>query len=115
MATPQAREIYLCDLGDVNSGQIVGHEQGNTRPCIIIRPVLFQEIVIVIPTTSIPQKASPYSLYLEKGMGGLSKDSYALISQTRSISIERLIHKIGDLPEIDFIILKTMLLNLLEL
>jgi mRNA interferase MazF len=80
-------EIRWADLNPVR-----GHEQGGTRPVVIISHDVFNErsgTVIVMALTSQPQRAR-FPLTLELGTSKLPKRSWVKISQVRTLSIERI-------------------------
>jgi mRNA interferase MazF len=85
-------EIWLIDLNPV-----VGHEQSGIRPALIISDDLFNhspaEIVIIVPITS---KYKGIPTHVELGENILEVKSYIKTEDIRSISIKRLIRKIGD-------------------
>lgn len=74
-----------------------GHEQSGQRPVLVISQDVFNEhsgTVIAVALTSQPQKAG-FPLTLELSHPKLPKKSWVKISQIRTLSIERLGHKIG--------------------
>jgi len=74
-----------------------GHEQAGLRPVLIVSQDVFNErsgTVIAIALTSRPQRAG-FPLTLELSSSGLPKQSWAKISQIRTLSVERLGKKIG--------------------
>ena len=85
-------EIREADLNPVR-----GHEQGGTRPIVILSHDVFNErsgTVIAMAITSQPQRAG-FPLTLELESSSLPKRSWIKISQIRTLSVER----IGDLIE----------------
>lgn len=75
----------------------LGHEQSGQRPVLVISHDVFNEhsgTVIAVALTSQPQKAG-FPLTLELSHPKLPKKSWVKISQIRTLSIERLGHKIG--------------------
>ena len=108
-------ELVNIDLGKP-PGEIKGHEQAFQRPCAIIRSFSNLSLVIIIPLTT---KQPQYGLYtivkIPKGSGGLNEDSYALCHQIRTVSFDRILNKIGQLENKDFLKIKTVLLDTLEL
>ena len=90
-------EIRWADLSPA-----IGHEQTGFRPVLILSHDVFNErsgTVIVIAITSQPQKAG-FPLTLELKTGDLPKQSWAKISQIRTLSTERMGELIGKLsPE----------------
>ncbi len=80
-------EIYWADLQPVR-----GHEQGGTRPVLVISHDLFNEhsgTVIAMAITSQPQRAG-YPLTWQVPVGLLPRPSWVKISQVRTLSTERL-------------------------
>ena len=74
-----------------------GHEQSGQRPVLVISHDVFNEhsgTVIAVALTSQLQKAG-FPLTLELPHPKLPKKSWVKISQIRTLSIERLGHKIG--------------------
>jgi mRNA interferase MazF len=73
---------------------IVGHEQRGVRPCIAVSdPAVNADqrfpLVAVVPVTATPGVGSLYPI-LSAGKSGLTKPSYALIDQLRSIDKRRI-------------------------
>lgn len=90
-------EIRWADLNPAR-----GHEQTGLRPVLVISHDIFNErsgTAIAIAITSQPQKAG-FPLTLKLKTGDLPKQSWAKISQIRTLSTERLGELIGKLsPE----------------
>lgn len=87
-------EIRWADLNPVR-----GHEQGGYRPVLILSNDIFNErsgTVIAMAITSQPQTAG-FPLTLEINCDGLPKRSWVKISQIRTLSVERIGEKIGQL------------------
>ncbi len=85
-------EIYWADLDPV-----VGHEQAEQRPVLILSREIFNKhsgTVIAVAITSQPQKAG-FPLSLELSSAELPKKSWVKISQVRILSVKRLGKKIG--------------------
>ena len=85
-------EIRWADLNPAK-----GHEQSGTRPVLILSHDVFNErsgTVIAIAITSQPQKAG-FPLTLELTTGDLPRQSWAKISQIRTLSTERIGQTIG--------------------
>lgn len=85
-------DIYWADLNPVK-----GHEQAGRRPVVILSKEVFNErsgTVIVMALTSQPQRAGfPLTLQVENSK--LPKESWIKISQIRTLSVQRLGHKMG--------------------
>lgn len=85
-------EIYWADLNPVK-----GNEQAGHRPVLIISEDIFNQrsgTVIALAITSQPQKAG-FPLTYCIGKKELPKESWVKISQIRTLSVERLGNKIG--------------------
>jgi probable F420-dependent oxidoreductase len=54
-------------------------------------------VITVVPVTSNVERVYPFQVLLPAGQSGLDKDSKAQAEQVRSISVERLAHRIGEL------------------
>jgi mRNA interferase MazF len=80
--------IWLVDLDPVQ-----GHEQGKTRPCLVISDNRFNdskaELLVVVPLTSKVQK-NFWSIKMPSKDTGLKGDSYILCAQITTISKKRL-------------------------
>ena len=75
----------------------VGHEQHGHRPCVVVSdPEILDDqrypLVGVVPVTGTPGEGALYPV-LEAGPSGLTKLSYALVDQVRSID-KRRIHRV---------------------
>ena len=74
-----------------------GREQGGQRPVLVLSHDVFNErsgTVIAVALTSRPQRAG-FPLTLEMQSGGLPKQSWAKISQIRTLAAERVGKRIG--------------------
>lgn len=90
-------EVRWADLNPVR-----GSEQGGLRPVLVISHDVFNDrsgTVIALAITSQPQRAGfPLTLRLPEGL--LPKPSWVKISQIRTLSVERIGGKLGDVaPE----------------
>ena len=89
-------EIWLVDLSPTR-----GHEQSGIRPAVIISVDEFNscpaELVVVVPITS-KNKNIPLHVEIQPENSGLTRVSFAKPDDIRSISKERLVKKIGQLP-----------------
>ncbi|MDT8317815.1 MAG: type II toxin-antitoxin system PemK/MazF family toxin [bacterium] len=82
---------------------VLGHEQGGSRPVLIVSHQIFNErsgTVIAVAITSQPQKAG-FPLTLEVDGIRLPKKSWVKISQIRTLSTKRLGKRIASLPPED--------------
>lgn len=79
---------------EVSLDPVVGHEQGRSRPCIVVQNDIgnrFSSTTIVVPLTDAAhiKKPSPIYVLVKKGDGGATKDSYALCDQIRTVDQRR--------------------------
>lgn len=97
MARVLRGEIRWADLNPVR-----GSEQADRRPVLVLSHDVFNErsgTVIAVAVMSQPQRAG-FPLTLELKSRGLPKQSWAKISQIRTLAVERLGRRLGRaLPE----------------
>lgn len=86
-----------------NPSDTVGHEQGLTRPCLIIGNYAKANMCTIIPLTSnLDANKLPFTHLLESRYNkGLNTDSVALIFQIRSLSHKRFITYRGEIDRKD--------------
>ena len=85
-------EIFWADLNPTK-----GHEQAGMRPILILSRDIFNDksgTVIAIALTSRPQRAA-FPLTLELTSPKLPKQTWAKISQIRTLSVERIGKRLG--------------------
>ena len=93
-------DVYL-----VNLDPIIGKEIGKARPSVIIQNDIgnkFSPVTIIAPISSVKEitKPLPIMIFLKKGEGGLSEDSYVDCGQIRTVDKDqRLITKLGTLDK----------------
>ena len=93
-------DVYL-----VNLDPIIGKEIGKARPSVIIQNDIgnkFSPVTIIAPVSSVKEitKPLPIMIFLKKGEGGLSEDSYVDCGQIRTVDKDqRLITKFGNLDK----------------
>ena len=91
MQAPRRGDIWLVDLDPVR-----GHEQGRKRPAVVLSEDQLNcgpsGLVVVVPVTSTPRNI-PVHIHVLRGTGGLTKDSWILCDQVRTISRQRLIKR----------------------
>jgi mRNA interferase MazF len=83
----------------------LGHEQQGTRPCVAVSdPAVGAEqrfpLVAVVPLTGTPGQGALYPA-LNVGQSGLSKVSYALIDQLRSVDKRRIRKVFGRITPVE--------------
>ena len=89
-------EIFWADLNPTK-----GHEQAGMRPVLILSRDIFNDksgTVIAIALTSQPQKAA-FPLTLELTSPRLPKQTWAKISQIRTLSVERIGKRLGRISD----------------
>lgn len=79
---------------EVSLDPVVGHEQGRSRPCVVVQNDIgnrFASTTIVVPLTDAAHIQTPYPIYVfvRKGDGGTTKDSYVLCDQIRTVDQRR--------------------------
>lgn len=90
-------DLWLACLDPTMGGEIQ-----KTRPVLIVsnnENNRANSVVTVLPVTSNTSFIADFDVFIPEGTAGLSKDSKAKADQIRTISKERLIKKIGRLPE----------------
>jgi mRNA interferase MazF len=91
----------------VNLNPTQGYQQAKTRPCVVISNNLMNTkmgLSIVVPFTGSPfytqsGKLSPALIQVVPPDGGISKDSYSMAFQVRTVAHNRFIKKVGDLSD----------------
>jgi mRNA interferase MazF len=93
-------EIYLANLNPKK-----GHEVGKTRPVVVIHSALIEGVLqtsIVCPITSQLSSATLLRVHIpfqDTSTTGLTEPSDVIVDQIRSIDNQRLIQKLGELPQ----------------
>ena len=91
-------EIYKAALDPV-----LGSEQGGTRPVLIVQNNVgnkYSPTVIALAVTSRLSKARlPTHIEVERGVAGLPRDSLILAEQVRTLDKQRLVSRMGALPD----------------
>ncbi len=115
MKSYQKGDVVDVDLG-LPPVPIKGHEQAKERPCIIVKPFNNLVLTVILPITSSPPPKHLYTfVHLPKGVGGLSKESYVLCHQIRTVSTDRITRKRGALDTKDLHKIQSVLVDTLEL
>lgn len=115
MPSPQRTEVVLIDLGRIPN-EVVGHEQANRRPCLVIQTLDYSQLAVVVPiTTQIPPSYISSIVKLMQGTGGLPADSHALCHQIRTVSYKRILKSYGSVPTRDFNKVLTVLADFLDI
>jgi len=93
-------EIYLANLNPKK-----GHEVGKTRPVVVIHSALIEGVLqtsIVCPITTQLSSATLLRVnipFQDTSTTGLTEPSDIIVDQIRSIDNQRLIQKLGKLPQ----------------
>jgi mRNA interferase MazF len=94
---PLRGEVWQADLDP-----IVGHEQGGTRPVIIVSADPLNQgpsqLVFVVPVTR-TYCGIPFHVEIVPPEGGLRHRSFALCEMIRSISTDRVQFRIGEVDQ----------------
>ena len=83
-----------------------GSETGKTRPAIVVSndaanataTRLGRGVIAVVPVTSSTARVYPFQVLLPARQTGLPRDSKAQAEQVRSVAVERVGKRIGQLP-----------------
>lgn len=89
-------DLYMCDLGD--RGDYRSSIQQGYRPVIVLQNDAHNQCsntTVVAPLTSRRKKNLKSHVNLNKGEGGIMKDSTILIEQMRTVNIYQLDRYIG--------------------
>lgn len=95
MSSPQAArgEVWPVSLDPVR-----GHEQAGTRPAVVVSVDRFNRgpagLVVVLPLTS-RAKGVPLHVAVSPPEGGLTTASFIKCEDIRSVSIDRLVWRLG--------------------
>ncbi len=91
-------EIWQVRLGLPNR-EIIGHEQGENRPCLVIKSLQPVQLATIVPMTGkMHASRFPYTtLVMNTSENGLESPSIAMVFQLKSISYIRFIEKRGNI------------------
>lgn len=108
------------DIVDVNLGEppkeVIGHEQGKTRPCVVFKSLERLGLLIVLPITGTEAKYAQFTIVeLQPGASGLTKTSFALCHQIRTVSTKRINKKRGTISFRELNKIIAVLKDMLEL
>ena len=91
-------DAHLGDVWLVDLGEPVGREQAGRRPAVVVSAdewnALPAGVVIVVPITSSYRRLESH-IEVEANDSGLEQTSYAKCEDVRSVSEQRLIHRLG--------------------
>ena len=97
------KETWKINL-QMGSQSIVGHEQGASRPCVVMKVLPKIRMATIVPMTSqLRVLRFPYTLEVQSTpQNGLTSTSIAMIFQIRSVSFHRFQSKYGVLENDEF-------------
>ncbi len=79
-------------------GEPVGREQAGRRPALVVSTDLFNDgpsgVAIVVPLTTTPRGLATH-VEVDVGGSGLGTVSYAKCEDVKSISVDRLVTRVG--------------------
>ena len=113
---PRQWHVYVVDLAPR-----VGTKPGKQRPCIAVQPSEFAEAghpsTVILPLTSrvIPTDAFPLRVRIPAGVGGLKRESDALVDQILAWDNSLFREELGWLPEAVQDALRRAMIDFLDL
>jgi mRNA interferase MazF len=89
-------EVWLIRLPPEQSE---GREQRGNRPAIVVSANEFNSgpagLLTIVPLTTRRRGENPWHVTIPQREGGLTEQSYAMVEQTRTISADRLLDRLG--------------------
>jgi mRNA interferase MazF len=94
------------EIVSVDSDPAAGSEAAKTRPAVVVSndaanataTRLGRGVVTVVPVTSNTARVYPFQVLLPAHQTGLPRDSKAQAEQVRSVAVERVGGRLGELP-----------------
>jgi mRNA interferase MazF len=94
------------DIVTVSLDPVRGSEASKTRPAVVVSndaanataTRLGRGVVTVVPVTTSTARIYPFQVLLPADQTGLPRDSKAQAEQVRSVAVERIGRRIGQLP-----------------
>ena len=94
------------EIVTVNFDPARGSEASKTRPAVVVSndsanataTRLGRGVITVVPVTSNIARIYPFQVLLPAGQTGLTRDSKAQAEQIRSVAVERIGTRLGQLP-----------------
>lgn len=94
MSAPRRGELWLTSFDPTE-----GHEQRGVRPALVLSVDTFNAsralLVTVLPITRTPRPHNPFRIEVNPPEGGLTKPSYVIGEQTRTVAAHRLRKPLG--------------------
>jgi mRNA interferase MazF len=103
MGAGRMARILRGDIRWANLNPTLGHEQSGLRPVLILSKYVFNEgmgVVIAVALTS-KKPRFDFPLALELSSTDLPKQSWALMGQIRTLSVDRIGKKLGEATHVD--------------
>ena len=104
--TAQETDVRRGEIVQVNLDPARGSEARKVRPAVVVSndaanaaaTRLGRGVITVVPVTSSTGRVYPFQVLLPAPQTGLPRDSKAQAEQVRSISVERVSKRVGQLP-----------------
>jgi mRNA interferase MazF len=113
VADPARGEVWSVELEPTR-----GHEQGGTRPCLVVSADRFNQgqsgLAVVLPITS-RRKGIPFHVEVQPPEGGLTTPSFIKCEDVRSVARERLVRRWGTVTRVTLAEVESRLRILLEM
>ena len=110
----QPGTIVQVDLGSPPDTK--GREQQKHRPCIVLVHWPQLQLTLAVPISGSRPKVELYTtVELKAGSNGLTKDSFALCHQLRSVSVERVGRTLGKLNALELEKVKAVVKGMMRL
>jgi mRNA interferase MazF len=95
------------EIVTVSLDPVRGSEASKTRPAVVVSndaanataARLRRGVITVVPVTSNTARIYPFQVLLPASQTGLREDSKAQAEQVRSVAVERVGERVGQLPE----------------
>jgi len=109
-------QVWLVEFPKLEN--VVGSEQAGTRPALVLSSDDFNSnrlgLVVVIPITKTPRTFVSH-VPVKSPEGGLREDSSIMCEQVKSVSIQRLVHRLGTVSNATMRKVEEIIANILEL
>ncbi|MFQ6044144.1 MAG: type II toxin-antitoxin system PemK/MazF family toxin, partial [Candidatus Poribacteria bacterium] len=95
-------DVRRGDVVDINLEPVRGHEIGKTRPAVVVQNDIgnqYSPLIIVVPIRGAEhiKRLYPVIVLIQKGEGGLDKNSVAQCDQIKSLDKTRIVKNRGRL------------------
>jgi mRNA interferase MazF len=105
-ATASATDVRRGEIVQVSLDPALGSEARKVRPAVVVSndaanaaaARLGRGVITVVPVTSSTGRVYPFQVLLPARQTGLPRDSKAQAEQVRSIAVERVGRRMGQLP-----------------